>query len=150
MFKKKNLIMFSVGLSFVVASVTACAAPLITPKEAQMPAASGELKTRGIARGPGIKVISPDVTAAEIKGLFDLKVVFESRGGNKIDPSAVKVTYLKATAVDLTPRLKAAITENGIDFAKAEVPPGEHSVKITVKDVDGRESNTVMNLVVGK
>ena len=147
---KKNLIAYALGMSFTLASVSASAAPLITPKEAQMPAASGELKTRGIARGPGIKVISPDVTAPEIKGPFDLKVVFESRGGNKIDASAVKVTYLKATAVDLTPRLKGAITENGIDFAKAEVPPGEHSVKITVKDVDGRESNTVMNLVVGK
>jgi hypothetical protein len=147
---KKNLTAYALGLSFTLAPVSALAAPLITPKEAQMPAASGELKTRGIARGPGIKVISPDVTAPEIKGPFDLKVVFESRGGKKIDASAVKVTYLKATAVDLTPRLKGAITENGIDFAKAEVPPGEHSVKITVKDVDGRESNTVMNLVVGK
>ena len=147
---KKNLIMCSLGLSFALASVSAMAAPLITPKEEQMPAASGELKTRGIARGPGIQVISPDVTAAAIKGPVDLRVVFESRGGNKIDASAVKVTYLKAPAVDLTPRLKAAITENGIDFAKAEVPPGEHAVKITVKDVDGRESNTVMNLVVGK
>jgi hypothetical protein len=147
---RKNLIAYALGLSFTLVAVAATAAPLITPKEAQMPAASGELKTRGIARGPGIKVISPDVTAPEIKGPFDLKVVFESRGGNKIDASAVKVTYLKATAVDLTPRLKGAITENGIDFAKAEVPPGEHAVKITVKDVDGRESNTVMNLVVGK
>jgi hypothetical protein len=147
---KNFLIMGALGFSFALASTSAMAAPLITPKEAQMPAASGELKTRGIARGPGIKVISPDVTAPEIKGPFDLKVVFESRGGNKIDPSAVKVTYLKATAVDLTPRLKAGITESGIDFAKAEVPPGEHAVKITVKDVDGRESNTVMNLVVAK
>lgn len=147
---KNNLIVYGVGLVFTFATATGSAAPLITPKEAQMPAASGELKTRGIARGPGIKVISPDVTASEIKGPFDLKVVFESRGGNKIDPSAVKVTYLKATSVDLTPRLKGAITEAGIDFAKAEVPPGEHAVKITVKDVDGRESNTVMNLVVGK
>jgi hypothetical protein len=146
----KNLIAYALGLSFTLATVSALAAPLITAKEAQMPAASGELKTRGIARGPGIKVISPDVTAPEIKGPFDLKVVFESRGGNKIDPSAVKVTYLKATAVDLTPRLKGAITEGGIDFAKAEVPPGEHALKITVKDVDGRESNTVMNLVIGK
>lgn len=147
---KKNLVMCALGATFALTSVTVIAAPLITPKEALMPAASGELKTRGIARGPGIKVISPDVTAPEIKGPFDLKVVFESRGGNKIDASAVKVTYLKATAVDLTPRLKGAITETGIDFAKAEVPPGEHAVKITVKDVDGRESNTVMNLVVGK
>lgn len=148
--KKKNQIICLIGLVLALGAASLNAAPLITPKEAQMPAASGELKTRGIARGPGIKVISPDVTAPEIKGPFDLKVVFESRGGNKIDASAVKVTYLKATAVDLTPRLKDAITENGIDFAKAEVPPGEHSVKITVKDVDGRESNTVMNLVVGK
>lgn len=126
------------------------AAPLITPKEAQLPAASGALQTRGIARGPGIKVTSPDLGAAEIKSPFDLKVLFESRGGNKIDASAVKVTYLKATAVDLTPRLQAAISEGGIDFAKAEVPPGEHSVKITVKDVDGRESSTVLNLNVTK
>jgi hypothetical protein len=147
---KKNLIMCALGMTLALTSATVISAPLITSKEAQMPAASGELKTRGIARGPGIKVISPDVTAPEIKGPFDLKVVFESRGGNKIDASAVKVTYLKATAVDLTPRLKGAITETGIDFAKAEVPPGEHAVKITVKDVDGRESNTVMNLVVAK
>lgn len=147
---KKMQIICAIGLVITLGSAPLMAAPLITAKEAQMPSASGELKTRGIARGPGIKVISPDVTAPEIKGPFDLKVVFESRGGNKIDPSTVKVTYLKATAVDLTPRLKGAITENGIDFAKAEVPPGEHAVKITVKDVDGRETNTVMNLVVGK
>lgn len=147
---QKNQIIGALGLTVFLVSASSWAAPLITPKEAQMPAASGELKTRGIARGPGIKVISPDLTAAEIKGPFDLKVVFESRGGNKIDPSAVKVTYLKATAVDLTPRLKGAITENGIDFAKAEVPSGEHAVKITVKDVEGRESNIVMNLVIGK
>jgi len=126
------------------------AVQLITPKEAQLPAASGALNTRGIARGPGIKVISPDPAAADIKSPFDLKVQFESRGGNKIDPAAVKLTYLKATAVDLTPRLKGAITETGIDFSKAEVPPGEHAVKITVKDVDGRETNTVLNLIVTK
>jgi len=147
---KKTQILGMVSLMLALGSTSLLAAPLITPKEAQMPAASGELKTRGIARGPGIKVISPDMTAPEIKGPFDLKVMFESRGGNKIDASAVKVTYLKATAIDLTPRLKGAITENGIDFAKAEVPPGEHAVKITVKDVDGRESNAVINLVVGK
>lgn len=28
--------------------------------------------------------------------------------------------------------------------------PGEHAIKITVKDVDGRESSTVINLNVAK
>ena len=47
-------------------------------------------------------------------------------------------------------RLQQAISEGGIDFSKAEVPPGEHNIKITVKDVDGRESNTVLTLNVTK
>ena len=138
-----------IGLSVFGAPVVV-AAPLVTPQEAKLPAAGGALTTRGIARGPGIKVVSPDVAGPDIKGPFDLKVKFESRGGKKIDPAAVKVTYLKATDVDLTARLKGAINEDGIDFAKAEVPPGEHSFRISVKDVEGRESSTVMNLVVTK
>lgn len=124
---------------------TAQAAPLITEKEAALPSATGELKTRGIARGPGIKVISPDPSAA-VKGAFDLKVNFESRGGNKIDPSSVRVTYMKSPAVDLTPRLKSGISEGGIEFSKAEVPSGEHTLRITVKDADGRETNSVLTI----
>lgn len=130
---------------FLVASISAGAAPLITEKEASLPGTKGELKTRGIARGPGIKVVSPDSSTA-VKGPFDLKVNFESRGGNKIDPASVRVTYLKSPAVDLTPRLKGAITENGIEFAKAEVPAGEHSLRITVKDAEGRESNSIITI----
>ena len=134
----------------LLVSLNLPAVELITSKEAQLPAASGALNTRGIARGPGIKIVSPDPTAAEIKSPFDLKIQFESRGGKKIDPSAVKLTYMKANGVDLTPRLSGAISEGGIDFSKAEVPPGEHAVKITVKDVDGRETNTIMSLIVTK
>ena len=62
---------------------------LITMKESQLPPAKGDLKTRGISRGPGIKVISPDVNItevkAEVKTPFDLKIAFEPRGGVKID-----------------------------------------------------------------
>jgi hypothetical protein len=57
---------------------------------------------------------------------------------------------MKSPFVDLTPRLKNAISANGIDFSKAEVPPGTHTIRITVKDSEGRETNTVVNLVVAK
>ena len=50
------------------------AKPLITAKEAQLPAPTGELKTRGISRGPAIKVVSPDVGSGQINSPFDLKV----------------------------------------------------------------------------
>ena len=111
-------------------------------------------KTRGISRGPGIKVISPDVNVtevkAEVKTPFDLKIAFEPRGGVKIDSNSVKVTYLKFPYIDLTDRLKPGISETGIDFPKADVPSGEHSVKINVKDVEGRESSLIVTLVAVK
>ena len=123
---------------------------LITQKEAQLPPAKGDLKTRGISRGPGITVLSPDVSLADVKSPFDFKVKFEPRGGVKVDASSVKVTYLKFPYVDLTERVRPAISENGISLEKAAIPAGEHSVRITVKDADGRESNATVTLVVTK
>lgn len=125
------------------------AAPLITSKEAALPAASGALATRGISRGPAVKLNSPEADTP-ISSPFDFKVLFEARGEGKIDPNSVKVVYMKSPFVDLTPRLKSAITPTGINFSKAEVPPGTHTIRITVKDMDGRETNQVVTIVVNK
>lgn len=129
--------------------VLAQSKPLITEKEAQLPPAKGELKTRGIARGPGVKVISPDPQAS-VKGPFDLKIKFEPRGGNKIDAQSVKLAYLKSPMVDLTDRIKQSISDEGINLEKATIPPGEHQIKVTVKDAEGRETNSVITIVVVK
>ncbi len=125
------------------------AAPLIVAKEAALPSAAGVLATRGISRGPSVKMASPEPDVA-VNSPFDFKVVFEARGGDKIDPNSVKVIYMKSPFVDLTPRLKNAISANGIDFPKAEVPPGSHTIRITVKDTEGRETNSVQTLVLNK
>jgi hypothetical protein len=125
------------------------AAPLISAQEAALPATSGTLATRGISRGPGVKLASPEAdtpTAAP----FDLKINFEARGDTKIDPNSVKVTYMKSPPVDLTSRLKKSISASGIDLNKAEVPPGTHTIRVSVKDTEGRETNSVVNLVVTK
>ena len=57
---------------------------------------------------------------------------------------------MKSPFVDLTPRLKGAISVQGIDFAKADVPLGTHTIRVTAKDTDGRETNTVFTLMVNK
>ena len=116
---------------------------------AALPAAAGALATRGISRGPSVKLASPEADTP-VSSPFDFKVNFEARGEGKIDPASVKVVYMKSPFVDLTPRLKNSISTNGIDFAKAEVPPGSHTIRVTVKDADGRETNSVFNLVVNK
>ena len=139
---------------FLIASVMSTtslvsAAPLINAKEAALPAASGTLATRGISRGPSVKLISPEADTP-LSSPIDFKVNFEARGEGKIDPASVKVVYMKSPFVDLTPRLKGAISAQGVDFAKADVPPGAHTIRVTAKDTDGRETNTVFTLNVTK
>ena len=135
--------------SLVASAQLGVAASLISAKEAALPPAAGTLATRGISRGPAIKLTSPE-SDTPVMAPFDFKVTFEPRGDAKIDLGSVKVVYMKSPFVDLTPRLKSAISPNGIDFAKADVPPGTHTIRVTVKDTEGRESNSVLNLVVNK
>ncbi|MBI3531185.1 MAG: hypothetical protein CK604_03755 [Curvibacter sp. PD_MW3] len=142
-------VLASALLSGLLAQGAALAAPLITAKEAALPPAAGVLATRGISRGPAIKMVSPEPEAA-VKSPFNLKLNFEARGGEKIDPNSVKVVYMKSPFVDLTSRLQSAITPTGIDFQQAEVPPGEHMLRVTVKDSAGRETNSTMTIVVNK
>jgi len=144
-----KLINFLMAVALAGLSCSANAAPLISPKEAALPNSSGTLSTRGISRGPAVKFNSPE-SDTPVVAPFDFKVAFEARGEAKIDPNSVKVVYMKSPFVDLTPRLKSAISINGIDFAKAEVPPGTHTIRVTVKDTEGRETNSVLNLVVSK
>lgn len=144
-----KLINFLMAVALAGLSCSANAAPLISPKEAALPNSSGTLSTRGISRGPAVKFNSPE-SDTPVVAPFDFKVAFEARGEAKIDPNSVKVVYMKSPFVDLTPRLKSAISINGIDFTKAEVPPGTHTIRVTVKDTEGRETNSVLNLVVSK
>lgn len=138
-----------VALVGVLLPAVAQKVTLITAAEAALPPAAGTLATRGISRGPGVKLLSP-ATDTPVKGPVDLKFSFEGRGGEKIDPASVKVTYMKTPMVDLTPRVQAAISATGIDLKQADMPPGEHTLRITVKDTAGRETNSTTTLVVAK
>jgi hypothetical protein len=146
---KSSVRIFAAGLALGLMSLSAQAVTLIKEEEARLPAPAGSLTTRGITRGPGVKLLSPD-PAATVKSPFNLKVSFEPRGGAKIDLNSVSVTYLKATPVDLLPRLKPALNESGIDLSGAEVPPGEHQIRVTVQDSEGRQTSTVLQLNVVK
>ena len=147
------------GLRFLISASTLAAGlmlagavsavELITDDEAKLPAAPKMGTRGGITRGPSIKVVSPN-PEGHIKAPFAMKVDFQPHGGSKIDASSVKVTYLKKPTVDLTPRLKAAISESGINLADANVPAGTHDIKIDVTDADGRTKSEIVSFTVVK
>ena len=144
-----KFIQLTLVASLIMVAPAVNAAQLISAKEAALPSASGTLATRGISRGPSVKLVSPEADTP-VSSPIDFKVHFEARGEGKIDPNSVKVVYMKSPFVDLTPRLKGAISPQGIDFTKADVPPGSHTIRVTVKDADGRETNSVFTLNVTK
>ena len=145
---KVRTLLIATSLYVAATAAQAQAFQLITADEASLPNATGQIATRGITRGPGIKVLSPDPASKSIKGPFDLKIAFEPRGGSKIDPATATVTYLKNPAVDLTARVKSGIKPEGIEISKAAVPAGEHQIRVTVKDDEGRQSSQVIGLNV--
>ena len=132
--------------AFIATGVQAQTLQLISNEEAKLPNAPGQIASRGVTRGPGVKIMSPDPSTKEHKGPIDLKIAFEPRGGSKIDPSSVRLTYMKTPEVDLTERIKSGIKPEGIDVSKAVVPPGSHQIRVSVKDDEGRQTNSTLTL----
>ena len=129
----------------VFATGNALALELITDAEAKLPSAYQETKRAGVTRGPGIDVASPSGTVK--KNALALKVDFKARGGAAIDPKTVRVTYLKNPPVDLTARVQSAVTATGIALEGAQVPAGEHQLRVDVSDSEGRASSKLVNFV---
>lgn len=118
---------------------------LITEEEAKAPnlPLPSSSHTRAITRAPGIRLISP----AEVNArAFAFKLAFEPRGGAQIQPESVRIEYLKQPIIDLTPRLVSGLRGNAIDVAAMAVPTGTHPLRISVRDSEGREAQTIIQL----
>ncbi len=120
---------------------------LISTDEAKLPPPKGAVgvAARGITRGPRIELIGAN---DDTKSPIRLQLKFESFGGAKIDTDSLKVTYLKNPAVDLTPRLKPFVQPTGLDMPGAELPPGDHIIRVDLKDSDGRVATTSFTLKI--
>lgn len=115
---------------------------LITEEEARAPA-QNMASTRAITRGPGIKLISPNEVPAKS---FPFKLVFEPRGGATINLSTFKIEYLKQPLVDLTERVRAGLKGNALEMSQVSVPAGQHPMRISIRDSEGREGTTVIEI----
>ncbi|MBI3371955.1 MAG: hypothetical protein HY017_09400 [Betaproteobacteria bacterium] len=117
---------------------------LIKDDEAKLPAAAAKPATRAITRGPGVKLVSPE----SVSGQFPFKIAFEPRGESKIDTASIKVEYLKGPGIDLTERLKPGIKPAGIEIPAAAAPAGEHPIRVSVRDSEGRQGSAEFKLTV--
>jgi hypothetical protein len=130
-----------VAVALLGSGVARAGTKLITEEEARLPPPKGAIAAdrRGILRGPKIDFVSP---AEPVRSPVHFQLRFESFGGAKIDPTSIKVLYLRTPNVDLTPRIKQFVFATGIDISDTELPPGEHMIRVDIKDTDGRPAST--------
>jgi len=144
MMRKTLLGLFAAGLMISGAGAT----QLITQEEASLPPPKGAvaLDRRGILRSPKVEMISPSqaVNGSPLR----LRLRFESFGGAKIDPDSVKVLFLRTPNVDLTSRVKPFIDADGINMQDAELPPGDYTFRVDIKDSDGRPGTAIFTLKI--
>jgi hypothetical protein len=135
-----KLLRVAVLAAVIATPASALSTALITPEEAALPPMKGAVpnSNRGITRGPKITVPAEN----GVKSPIHFQVKFQPLGGSTIDLDGLKVIYLKQPNVDLTPRVKPFVQPTGIDMPDALLPPGEHLVRIDVKDSEGRVSTT--------
>ncbi|HEX7883774.1 MAG TPA: hypothetical protein VF499_13690 [Afipia sp.] len=135
------------GLALTAVTPVSAGTVLISADEAKLPPPKGAVAvaTRGITRGPKVAYVG---TADPSKSPMRLQLKFESFGGAKIDTDSLKVTYIKSPSVDLTARLKPFVKPDGIDMPDAELPAGDHVIRVDVKDSEGRAASTSFTLKV--
>jgi hypothetical protein len=142
------IVAIALGAGVIFVPGTGSAETLISEAESKLPPSTDVgLTTRGLTRGPGIELVSPG-TERGVQSPVPLKVKFIARNNVGIDVDTVKITYLKAQSVDLTGRIKKYVTADGIDMANAEVPPGTHHLRISLKDKQERTSTVTVKLIV--
>jgi hypothetical protein len=144
---------------FMAARSCAFGMELITPAEARLPWAEID-NVRGPIPGPEIQLIVPESTlvrdrtperqlmAISLKAPFRFVVRFRAHGGTKIDLETFTAKYIKNPFVDLTARMRPYLTEVGIAIPEAGVPPGNHLIRIQVRDNAGRLGTAFVELQV--
>jgi hypothetical protein len=139
-------LILTTGLVVLASSPVKAGTVLISADEAKLPPPKGAVAvaSRGITRGPKIAYVGSDAAQSPMR----LQLKFESFGGSKIDTDSLKVTYMKTPAVDLTPRLKPFVQPTGIDMPGAELPAGDHLIRVDLKDSDGRAASTSFTLKI--
>lgn len=115
---------------------------LVTEDEARLPDATN-LLTRAITRGPAVRLASPAEVPAQS---FPLEIRLEARGGGRLDPTSLRVEYLKNPVVDVTARISGLVRDGVITAPAVRLPAGLHRFRVSVTDSEGRAGNAVLEI----
>lgn len=142
-------------LALVIVTATANAAMLISPEEVNLPAYQGGegIRLRSAPGGPSIEVIAPNIGASAkptVRRPVAINVRFASQEGATIDMRTLKVTYLRLFGIDITDRLRPYVQGSEIKVDEADIPEGDHSIRVEIRDNQGRANTQTFSFIISK
>ncbi len=134
---------------------TAFAGPkwLITPDEAARAGfPTGDLKEPAAAvEGPGPLIVVKDPKALKrLRSPIYIFIAFEpGSSGLPPDMKTLNVTLIGFFDIDITDRVREYIKGSNLEIEKADLPAGDHRLRMSIKDVDGNpnERDVVVRVV---
>jgi hypothetical protein len=72
------------------------------------------------------------------------------REGTQVDLKSFRLEYLKLISIDITGRVAGYLGPTGVRIEKADLPPGDHKLRITLKDTKGGISQQVYSVKIAK
>jgi hypothetical protein len=133
------------AISALASSQAYAGTVLITEQEASLPPEQIAANPRAITRGPRIELVQPGET---VNSPMHFQLKFQSFGGAAINTGSIRVIYLKSPEVDITPRLARFVQPVGIGIPDAEVPSGEHIIRVEVTDSEGKTRSSIFKLKI--
>jgi hypothetical protein len=125
---------------------------LVTAEEAALPNLTPVKAAVDQSEGPEIRVESPENDGVYGVGEgFPVEVLFqEGPSGEAVNPDSLRVVYKKAWGIDITSRIREYIQPDSIRVPNADFPPGKHTVKIYIEDVEKNPSSRHLTVTVQK
>jgi hypothetical protein len=126
---------------------------LISLEEAALPEYAGdrEPRLRSALGGPRIEILAPDMKASDkpsINKPVVINVKFEALDGANVAMDSLRVIYLRLFGIDITDRLRPYVKGSAIAVDEADIPVGDHSIRVEIKDNLGRKSSETFNFIV--
>jgi hypothetical protein len=150
--QRRNLLLLAPALALPAPGARAFS--LILPEEAAADSAAPEPppppRTRSVPNpdAPAIVVAAPDEGRA-LRAPLSIRLQFVARGGAAIDLSSFRARY-GFLGIDVTARLlqHARLTAAGLEADNADIPAGDHRLRLEIADTSGRRAERSIRFVI--
>lgn len=148
---------FAVGAGLIVSALpfigVAEAYDLLTAEEyaERVPRGAARSVTVSANEGPDVIVHAPE-TSNDLRSPLDFDIEFRAKSAEPVMGSMILEYDLGLFWKDVTDRLAghAEITDNRIISRDAELPAGEHHLRMSISDMAGKTTTTNMVLTVAE